>query len=137
MLLYLYTMKLPRGDVESLKDRYRMFTSRQLAVTSDKYGVLVLRDYVLDNIKCHIKQQLSLSISKDAYTAEWIEFIGAIWLIELQCFAEVKAAAVEELAKVAGRVIERDDLQALLVDNKDFNLNLMRAVSKRADSVTS
>jgi hypothetical protein len=101
---------------------------------ADKYGLPILGDHALDRLVQHVRSNLVKRLSTNRDTYYWIAWLRRVWGSGQDCFEDIKTAAVEGFAKVMDSVIEREDLQNLLSDRKDFDVALIKELGKRANS---
>ena len=133
MLLYLYTRQFPvlrtTGSVFALR-------AFRVAIVADKYCLATLRDHALTELIAASKEHLARVLRQDRVMARCINLVRLVWQTELDCFAAAKVVMVEELANAVEHISECPEFQQLLADEKSLNLELIKVLSKRANSVT-
>ena len=135
MLLFLYTAEFPEYQRQHT---FQLSLARRVAIIADKYCLAKLRDHAITKSITGIKLHLSKWLRKDNHTINIsIEHLRRFWQVKLDCFASVRVVILEELASAVGLISERPDFQGLLAENKDLNLELIKVLSKRANSVTN
>ena len=133
MLFFLYTAEFPEPENEKAMS---LSFAHQVAMIADKYGVVALRDQAVTKMTTICKLNLVRWLKTDKYVAKGIAKVRQIWQVELDCFDSVKDVIVEELASGAAYVLDREDFQQLLADEKDLNMSLIKLLSKRARLAT-